>query len=106
MTWRRGLICTALVASFALSIVARAQETGPSAHRIYMLCMMEDPTCGPLFVALARDVIDNPVHRGQRYRCPAFNGGTVSVRPATRLPSRPPIEYVSRFNDSVYLGQC
>lgn len=74
----RIIFAAALLATLALSASAQS-EPNPSARRIYLLCRLEDPTCPDLFIPLVKDVIDNPVHRGHHYRCPAFTEANVQA---------------------------
>jgi hypothetical protein len=70
---RLSLIGVTLALFCILPMVAHAQE--PSPRRLYMLCLIEDPSCRELFVGLVRDVVTNPIMDGRRWVCP--------FRPAT-----------------------
>jgi hypothetical protein len=74
----RALAIASLLVAAAFSASAQP-ETSPSARRIYLLCRLEDPICPDLFIPLVKDVIDNPIHRGHHYRCPAFTETNVQA---------------------------
>lgn len=65
------LLAIAALAAVALAVPAVAEPV-PSARRVYMLCVIEDPSCGPLIREAYARV------EPQYSRCPA--GETLSDR--------------------------
>jgi hypothetical protein len=66
-----------IAASLIMSIAAYAQE--PSPRRLYMLCLIEDPSCPELFVGVLRDAVANPQFGGTRVQCPKLTESVIQT---------------------------
>lgn len=92
-----------LALAVALLLAASASaRAGMTARRLFLLCEMESPKCGPALCAAELAYFANPTWTScvmgagrQSRECPAsFGRVTVSCRPITRMPVR---QLYSRF---------
>ena len=74
-----------LLLATAVTLPAAAQPE-PSARRLYLLCQMEDPSCGPMIEQAYQAAIANP----RRAWTPKGVASCLPTDPATRTDPRPP----------------